>query len=123
MKFLVDNAQSPIIAKGLNKIGYDAIHVRDLGMSEASDIEIFDLAIRQNRILVSADTDFGTLLALRESIKPSFILFRQTDKIPSSQIGRLKTYLPQLESDLQKGCIIVFEDQRIRIRSLPITGK
>ena len=85
MKFLIDNALSPIIARGLLDAGHDAIHVRDIGMAAASDPEIFELAIKDNRILISADTDFGSLLAFRESAKPSFILFRQTDKQPSSQ--------------------------------------
>ncbi|RMF65126.1 MAG: hypothetical protein D6743_08375 [Calditrichaeota bacterium] len=121
MRFLIDNALSPIIAQGLVEAGYDAIHVRDIGLASASDLEIFELAIRQNRILVSADTDFGALLVFRETTKPSFILFRQTDKRPSSQIVFLLNQLPTLKDDLLTGCVVVFEDSRIRVRPLPIT--
>ncbi|MFQ5627272.1 MAG: DUF5615 family PIN-like protein [bacterium] len=121
MKFLIDNALSPIIARGLIENDYDAIHVRDLGMAAASDPEILEIAARQERIVVSADTNFGTLLALRRSSKPSFILFRQTDKRPASQLSFLLKHLPSLKDDLLTGCIAVFEDQRIRIRNLPIS--
>lgn len=120
MKFIIDNAVSPALAAGLVAKGYDAIHVRDLGMAAAPDEEIFALAAQQDRIVVSADTDFGTLLAFQQSAKPSFILFRQTDKRPASQLKSLLAHLPQLENDLLAGCVAVFEDHRIRIRALPI---
>ena len=121
MKFLVDNALSPIVAQGLVDAGYDAVHVRDIGMAAASDSEIFEFAITENRIIISADTDFGTLLAFHEVAKPSFILFRQTEKRPFFQLTFLLNQLPALKDDLLSGCVVVFEDNRIRIRHLPFS--
>lgn len=120
MKFLVDNAMSPSIAQGLATKGHDAIHVRDLGMAAAPDEDIFEMAAQQDRIIISADTDFGSLLAFRQAAKPSFILFRQTDKRPKSQLDFLLAHLYQLEKELLTGCVVVMEDERIRIRALPI---
>ncbi|MFQ5605827.1 MAG: DUF5615 family PIN-like protein [bacterium] len=119
MKFLVVNALSPLLSKGLKQKGYDAIHVREVGMAAASDVEFFDIAAREDRILISADTDFGALLAVRESSKPTFILYRQSDKRPASQLKFLLAHLQKLEEELLSGCIVVFEDERIR--SLPIS--
>lgn len=120
MKFLIDNAVSPMLAEGLRAKGHDAVHIRDLGMAAAPDPEVFELATRQERIIISADTDFGTLVAFALSAKPSFILFRQTDKRPASQLRFLLAHLSSLQESLEAGCIVVFEDHRIRVRALPI---
>jgi predicted nuclease of predicted toxin-antitoxin system len=123
MRFLIDNALSPIIAKGLIDSGYDAIHVREIGMASAADSVIINYALKNKRIVVSADTDFGTLLALNDSLKPSFILFKRSDKRPVILLELLLNSLEALREDLEKGAVAVLEDSRIRLRKLPIVDK
>lgn len=124
MKFLVDSPLSHRIVFDLLQAGHDAAHVRDYGLQSASDIEILDLAEREGRIIVSADTDFGTLLAIRQSEKPSFILFRGSlYRSPKDQAKRLLANLSVVEEDLLQGSVVVIEDWRIRVRRLPIGGK
>jgi predicted nuclease of predicted toxin-antitoxin system len=67
MRFLIDNALSPALALLLQQAGHDAIHVRELGLQHADDEVIFEHAAAEHRIVVSADGDFGTLLAVRSS--------------------------------------------------------
>jgi len=121
VRFLIDNALSPAVAIELNQVGHNAVHVRELGMHAASDEEIFDHAQAEQRVVVSADTDFGTLLAARKQTSPSVILFRHgSQHRPSDQAELLRANLPQLLSALENGSIVVIQPDRIRVRALPL---
>jgi predicted nuclease of predicted toxin-antitoxin system len=103
----------------LRSAGHDAIHIRDYNMQKATDLEVFARA-RRNRILISADTDFGTLLALRNEEKPSVILLRRGPKRPAVQLRLLLGAMPVMKEPLSEGSIIVVEEKRIRVRRLPL---
>lgn len=121
MKFLIDNALSPVVAEELRQAGHEASHVRDHGMAAATDESIFVFAAREDHVIVSADTDFGTVLSRRQETKPSIILLRRvSQRRPEKQVALLLANLPNIIEALEQGCIVVFDEKRIRIRPLPI---
>lgn len=95
------------------------MHVRDVGL--ASDADVFQVALADNRVVVSEDTDFGTLLALRDAAKPSVVLFRRIqDRSAANLLSLLLTNLAAVTRDLDAGAVVVIENARIRIRRLPL---
>jgi len=110
MKFLIDNALSPMIAEGLCKAGYDAVHVRDYGLQDAMDEVILERSTDEDCVLISADTDFGTLLALYKKRRPSFILFRKgTSRRSENQVELILKNLVAIHKPLIEGSVVVFE--------------
>jgi predicted nuclease of predicted toxin-antitoxin system len=123
MRFQVDNALSPLVAAALGNAGFDAVYVREVGLQSEEDMVVFDKAIREDRILISADTDFGTILALWQHSKPPLILFRRgIERDPEKQARLVTANLPHLSEPLTKGSVVVFDQNRMRVRSLPISS-
>jgi len=123
VKFLIDNALPPLIADLLAEAGHDAMHVRTYGMQAAKDEEILARAFEEGRTVVSADSDFGTLLAITGANGPSFILFREPGLLVARDYARILILaLPTLGPELAIGCVAVFRNGRLRIRKLPFAG-
>ena len=87
MRFLVDNALSPVLATVLARAGHDALDVRTIELQRAEDAVIFDKAAGEDRIVVSADTDFGALLAARNAQKPSGDSVSRSRKPQARRVG------------------------------------
>ena len=77
MNFLIDSSLSPLVAEQLRLAGHDSIQVRRYGIHKADDEVVFARAAEEYRVLVSADTNFASILAARQAVKPSVILFRR----------------------------------------------
>ncbi len=123
MKFLIDNNLSPLLAESLKAAGHDAVHLRDLGMQAAPDPAVLQRAQVDERVLVSADTDFGGLLSRSRATGPSVLLIRRlAGRRAAEQSAIILANLDQIAEDLTAGAVVVIGDDWIRIRRLPMPG-
>jgi predicted nuclease of predicted toxin-antitoxin system len=121
VKLLVDENLPPRIAALLVDVGHDAVHVRDLDAPGASGPEIIALALADARTIISADTDFGALLAATGATDPSVILVREViDRRPPDLVELLVSCLEQLEPQLQAGAMVAVTPSGFRVRRLPL---
>ncbi len=122
MRFLIDENVSPRVAALLRSAAHDAVHVRDLGLASAPDEVVMSAARTDLRTLISADTDFGTLLARTGATAPSFILIRRASgRRATEQAALIIDNLAAIADDLDAGAIVVLGERALRIRRLPIS--
>jgi predicted nuclease of predicted toxin-antitoxin system len=123
MKLLLDQGLPRSAASLLCDMGIYAIHVADIGYSQAEDAEIIQRAKEENYVVVTLDADFHALLALNEAISPSVIRIR-IERLRAKQLtDLLLTVINECRDELEQGSAITVEISRIRIRRLPLVNR
>jgi predicted nuclease of predicted toxin-antitoxin system len=120
MKLLLDQGLPLSAAALLRDAGIDTIHVGEIGMSQAEDAEIIQKARVEERVVVTLDADFHTLLALNEAASPSVIRVRIERLRAQALRDLLLMVIAECQEDLEQGAAIAVEPNRIRIRRLPL---
>jgi predicted nuclease of predicted toxin-antitoxin system len=84
MRFLADMGVSLRVVEWLRSSGHDAIHLRDEGLQKLPNGEIFRKAIREQRVVLTFDLDFGEIVAAGGGTSSvSVILFRLRNGLTS----------------------------------------
>lgn len=121
MKFLLDANLSPALIDPLREAGYETVHVADLGLLNASDDGILQRADDDGYTVITADSDFPMMLALRRATTPSVVHLRHINELTWQEQGALLTAnLPTVIDDLADGAIVSLSTTRMAIRRLPI---
>jgi predicted nuclease of predicted toxin-antitoxin system len=120
VKFLIDQSLPLRSAAALRKKGFDALHASEAGLSREADNEILKWCRDQDRIVVTPDSDFPTLLVLARASRPSVIrIFAQ--KLSAADVADAIVKVASThESLLQKGALITVRRHLTSLRELPI---
>jgi len=117
---LLDQGLAPGAATLLRERGFDTVHVVEIGMHRAEDLEILATAATQNRVCVTLDHDFHTHLALAGQGRPSVILLRIEGIGVAAQAELIAAVCQSCEVALNDGAAVSADGNSVRIRRLPL---
>lgn len=121
MKLLIDANPSPKILDPLREAGFEVGHVVDVGLLTSSDDDIFDHAARHGFVVVTADSDFPMMLAVRSAAAPSVVHLRHVAELRTEdQASLLLANLPLISDDLERGAVVSQSPDRLAVRDLPV---
>jgi predicted nuclease of predicted toxin-antitoxin system len=100
--------------------GWDVVHTGDIGLSRATDREILDFARTEQRVIVTLDSDFHTILAVTNASSPSVIRLRLEGLRGPDLALLIRKIWPKIEPQLKKGAMVTVSESAIRIRNIPV---
>jgi len=116
MDFKIDE-NLPVEAKELlREAGHDAASARDQQLEGKPDSDIVSACQRENRILVTLDTDFADIRAYPPSRHAGIIVLRLKHQDMPSVLNILRRLLPMFLAEPVKGHLWIAEKRRVRIR-------
>jgi predicted nuclease of predicted toxin-antitoxin system len=115
VRYLLDGcASSTSLTAFLSELGHDVASVVSIN-PKAIDSEILEIALREDRILVTEDKDFGELVFVRGLPHGTIVRFREMTV--DEQVAAMQELLENHVAALRSSAIITVRRGRIRIRS------
>lgn len=116
MKFKVDENLPVEVADLLRKSGFNAVTIREQGMSGSSDDDLAKVCLSEGRCIITLDLDFADLRKFPPEVYPGIIVLRLscTDKV--SVLKVIKQLSLRLSEQKIKSELWVVDEERIRIR-------
>ena len=122
MKLLLDQGLPRSAAALLRMQGVDTIHVGEINMATATDVDILAQGYQTQRVVVTLDADFHALLALSEALSPSVVRIRIEGLRGESLAALLEKVLEEFSEELELGAVVTVQETRMRVRRLPLSG-
>jgi len=122
MKFLVDMNLSPGWVDFLISSGFQAVHWSTIGRGDESDAELMSWAAEHGYVVLTADLDFGAILAATRRRLPSVIQVRSDVLTPAAAGEAVLSAIRQTRDELERGAILSVDAARARLRLLPFNA-
>jgi predicted nuclease of predicted toxin-antitoxin system len=102
-KLLLDENLSPAIALTLTREGFDVVHVRDRGLLQATDVDVFARALQEDRILVTSDVDDFARIARAATVHAGLVFFEDGGLLRADQLRLTRDALALIAAELTAG--------------------
>jgi predicted nuclease of predicted toxin-antitoxin system len=113
MRFLLDVNASGVVLELLLDLGHDVACVGDIDPS-MGDSAILTWAVREERIIITTDSDFEQMIWLQERQHCGVL---RLENLPRSQrIMLIQEVLANYAQDLEAGAVVIATQRNIRIR-------
>src|SRR3954452_2708209 len=116
MRWLADECVAASLITFLREGGHDVLYVAETA-GGLSDTDVIALALRENRIMLTDDKDFGDLVFRRRQAVSGVVLMRVAPEMPKLKSQRLTAAIERYGNELF-GRYVVIEDSRLRSRML-----
>ena len=118
MKFLLDENISHETADFINSLGYDSKTVAHFNLSGAEDTDVVNLTIKERRVLITLDLDFGEIFYFSNKKKLGIIVLRLKDQTVESVNSTLEQLFQSkvLTAKMVKDSLVVISEGKIRIK-------
>ena len=123
MRLVIDMNLSPDWGETLAQAGHTATHWSSIGSPCATDHEILTWARERKAVVFTHDLDFGAILAATDADSPSVLQMRAQDPTPEHCGEIIIATLAQYADMLATGALISVDENRARVRILPLRGQ
>jgi len=120
ISILLDQGLPRSAASLLRDEGWDVLHTGDIGLSRSTDRQILEFAQNEQRVIITLDSDFHTILALTNASTPSVIRIRLEGLRGPDLALLIKKIWPRVEPQVKKGAMVTVTESGIRIRNIPV---
>ena len=117
MRFLADESCDAAFVRALRAAGHDVTAVAD-GLRGADDRTVLDAAMRQRRLLLTEDKDFGELVFADGERTIGVILLRYAATDRWNLVRRVVDFIATRHHELA-GSFVVMSSTRTRLREIP----
>ena len=118
MKFVIDMNLGPEWIACLESAGHEAVHWSSVGATDEPDERIMQWANDNDRVVLTADLDYGARLVRIGANRPSIVQMRTDDTLVRLVGSVVLAAIDQSQADLAAGAIVTVEAGRYRVRRL-----